>query len=474
MKENKFLKLIKTLDKKEVKAFQKYLVGLYGKQEKMILLFTYFYKDLKQDKQVRLPTEIYLQTKLFKRKQSTKVISNLYADLYKYLEEFLRWQKINTEADNYVKDRLQIEIYKERNLDKWFYDRIEKTKEKINNAPLDLWHYFKLFELNYTTYFKTSTEKHHSNTMTTLEKGVYFLDNFIISAKLTYECELKNKQQLQGFSPSNNWLLDDMLKTYPNKFDDNIYALTYLNALDLLKHGRTSDYHKLKATFEDKRSFLSAIDQLIILSLLLNFIAKKMRSDDLIKYSKDALALYKIGLKEHIIINNGELASIPFFNILNVACRLNEIEWAETFCKNYAHHLNTKEQSEAIKIANGILFFEKRKFENVLLELRDVSFKNIFYGTRARALILKSAVELNMGKFFIKAECDKFDQYLRRSEFLAENSLTAFKNFVQIVRLMFVNTKTKKNQLKTFINKQELWVYKNWIDKMVDNFKGPF
>ncbi len=472
MKENKFLKLVRTLDKKEIKAFQKYLVGLYGKQEKMMLLFNYFYKDLKRGNPSKLPTEAYLQNKLYRQKQSAKVIANLFADLYKYLEEFLRWEKINADADNYAKDKLQIEIYKERGLDDWFYNKIEKTRKSLNNAPLDMWSSLKLFELNHASYFKFSTEKHNHDALQLLKQGLANLDNFFIAAKLNYSCEINSIAHLNQHAAVDNWMIDYIVKLYPQKIKIHPYLNIYYLIFQLLKNSKEEVYFDLKNEFIHNRQVFNAENQLILLTVLLNFITKKVREGNL-AFSKDAFELYKIGIEEKISIINNEIGAVPFFNIINVACRLDEIDWAEKFLATYSIYLNSKNKMEIQKLARSIIYFEKRQYDKVLIQLRDIVFKNIFYETRARALIIKSLIEQGVSKSIIQSECDAFSQSLRRNELLADNPLTAYKNFVRLTRMIYVNKKTTKRQLINFLNNEQLFVYKAWLKDKVTNFKGP-
>ena len=471
MKENKFLKLIKTLDKQERKAFHKYLHGLYGKQEKMLRLFNYFHDSIKKDKKVELLNEDFLQNQLFDKKQSGKVIGNLFADLYKYLAEFLRWQKINADADNYEKDKLQIAIFKERGLDDWFYTKVEKVKSNVKKCPLDIWHYLKLMELNHIAYFKISTNKLETNAIY-LKNALYALDNFFISAKLNYECELRNKAQNLAFQAVENWLLETILEEYPEKVEANDYGLVYKHIRDLLKNENDEHYQKIKAIFINKRSSYSKVNQLIILIILQNYLIRKIRSNSL-PYPQEILDLYKIGLTEKILFFDNEIGSTTFFNILNIACRVGEIGWAEIFCNDYAIFLNKSHQIEAFKLAKGMIAFEKGAYNQVLIHFRDLTFKNVFYSTKARAFILKSLIELDEDKSLIAAECLSFNQFLRRNQILSEHILIAFTNFVSIIKMMHINKNTTKTQLHSFLKTNQLLVYRQWIETKINQYKNP-
>lgn len=152
---------------------------------------------------------------------------------------------------------------------------------------------------------------------------------------------------------------------------------------------------------------------------------------------------------------------------------MREVEWAEHFLENYSIYLNSRDKVEIKKLARSIIYFEKKQFGEVLIQLRDINFKNIFYETRARALIIRSLIEQEANRSIIQAECDAFSQSLRRNELLADTPLTAYKNFVRLTRMIYVNTKTSKKQLLDFLANEVLFVYKAWLLEKVDNFKGP-
>ena len=97
MTKGKFIQLLKTLDKKEIKAFSDYLNGNYGSQTQLLIVYEYILKYSKDYHAEKLKKEVALKKYFFPNGISLKILNNRLSNLNKYLEEFLLWEKMKRE-----------------------------------------------------------------------------------------------------------------------------------------------------------------------------------------------------------------------------------------------------------------------------------------------------------------------------------------------------------------------------------------
>ena len=452
MRESQFIQLLKTLDKKEQLAFKNYVKGIYSKKKKMIQLLEYVLKYSPSLNSIKLE-RTYINTNVFTTEAFLdKNLSNLISGLKIYLEEFLRWQKIKHKTESFEKDKLILDIYKERRLDKIFYKEIDKVIKKVEERPLDIWHNYQLMHLNYEKFFYTPTQKLKISDEE-LTKAKSYLELFYRNAsiKLTAEESLR-KLVLKSSLP--------VKKSY-NQTSDSFYD-SYQLLEDLLSNRTNLSYDKIKERVFQNLENLDEENQLVTTIYLLQYAINQIKKGNL-NFKAEIFELYKHLVESKLLFMDGYISHTDFNNIVEVACKSGEHEWGKMFIENYVDYLADFHKEETIKIGQAIIHFEEGNFVGVVEKLHDVSFSIIDHALRARWLLLCSLFELKNTSDSIESFANAFEQFLRREKTLNDTTIKGSLNLIRIIRKM-LKSKDKAKLLAEVQQTNPLF-YKAWLLK---------
>lgn len=452
MRESQFIQLLKTLDKKEQLAFKNYVKGLYSKKKKIIQLLEYVLKFNPSFTSEKLKRN-YINNHVFTTDAFLdKNLSNLNSGLKIYLEEFLRWQKIQHKTENFEKGKLMLDIYKERRLDKIFHKEVDKIIKKIERSPLDVWHNYHLMHLNYEKFFYTPTQKLKVSDEE-LTKTKYYLELFYRNAyiKLTTEESLR-KLVLKDALPVKN-----SYSQTPDSFYDSYQLLQ-----DLFSNSTNLSYDKIKEKVFQNLENLDEENQLVTTIYLLQYAINQIKTGNL-NFVTEIFELYKHLVESKLLFIDGYISHTDFNNIVEVSCKSGEHEWGKMFIENYVDYLADFHKEETIKIGQAIIHFEEENFVGVVAKLNEVSFSIIDHALRARWLLLCSLFELKDTSYSIEAFANAFEQFLRREKTLNDTTIRGSLNLIKIIRKMLKNR--DKAKLLTEVQQTTPLFYKAWLLK---------
>ena len=333
MKKGKFIQLLRTLDKKETKEFTNYLNGLYGTQLQMIATYHYIKSYNNNDYNSPKLNKSYAFENHFKKKGiALKVLTNHLSKLYRYLQEFLLWQKMKKERYHPPIQKMRLEILKERQLNRQFYTEVKKAIKHYSQHQSS-WKHLTLLELHELNTYNSDGNQYtikENRVRTTMES----LDRFYAIFKLKYAVELLNRNNILN-ETNIIWQLEStVLYAKKNKGKEQNYLDLYYQLVQLIKTEEWTVFLRLESylyqfDFEDKK------EGLMLLTFLVNYLLKAHRNGRL-DYAEKALELYQFGLKQKLMFANTVFPPIPFKNIVGLACILEKYTWARQFIETWA------------------------------------------------------------------------------------------------------------------------------------------
>lgn len=130
-------------------------------------------------------------------------------------------------------------------------------------------------------------------------------------------------------------------------------------------------------------------------------------------YFSEALGLYRQGLDKDLLREDGYLSAFTFSNIVIIAIRSGEVEWASTFIEQYQRQL-APHRREAIHALNAArLAYHENRHRDALLLLHQFSDRDFIHQLSAKILQLKIYYE--GGDFqLLSAHIKNTRAYLRR------------------------------------------------------------
>lgn len=467
MLNSKLILLLRGLKKEELKKFDFYLNRIYDKQNGAIKIFNHIKKYHPEYDSKKLEKK-YVFDKVFNNEiYKPRKITDIGSDLHLKLKEYLRWEEIKQAS--FISNLHNIEIFKKRKLDKFYFEEIYKANRQLNKERdkngLDMFHYLKSMLLYHQEYFSQSTKK------ISKEKGGIMgvmkqLDLFYIIAKLKYSCELLSRENILQESHQILWINE--LLEYCSRHEEDLMPLhkLYLVALFLIKEKKPEHYQKLNRLLFDNVQLISINDQLILFSYLVNYKVKDKENN----YYEELFSLYKSGLESGILLINDEIGYSHFNNIIVIACKAEEFDWVEEFINNYACKLNKKFKSAAVNISLAYLNFEKKEYEKVLTQIQEIECMDAAFSVRGRALVLRSYFELKEQENLILDYCKAFKVFLKREKILNKKTLSNYFKLISFVRKL-LSKKATKASLQKQIEQEPFFLFRKWVSEKINELK---
>ena len=449
-----FIQMFRSINAAERVAFRQYIVHFYGQHKAILTTFERVEKAVAEQRE---------QAFLLSIKKDKKTFNNL-SDLKKWLLEFLTVQEIKN--NSYDTQFLTLEALRKRKLTDVLVKKTKDLSQALtDNTGLNIWYAFMKLRLDHADYFNTENDKldNHQADMGQLLAG---LDNFYISAKLTYGAELYSRTSIlqENYEPK---LLAKILSLLNDdtSFNPIIYDL-YLPLIRLTRDKSETAYEDLKAfLLNDKR--LGRAEKLSILLYMLNFGAYKVRNGDK-TYIHKSFELAQIGVEQSLFTAVGHFPTRTFSNIVNIGSYMKEHDWTKKFIKDWFVHLNPNDKDIARDLALARVHFEEKEFDaaHALLS-KFVHRRNIHFSIDIRTLLARIYYEKEQKVDMQNNHCDALELYIRRIKNVDEALRKSALNFVKILRLL-IDEKPKQQILNTFNAQTEPVMYADWLTTKIE------
>jgi hypothetical protein len=455
---NDFISIYSAIELKEQSAFYNYIQCFYSNQKSVLAVYEEIILASSSENESALSAIRQAST-------NNKNRLNALADLKKWLLEFLAIQEIR--YNSFEAKFLKLEALRKRGLFDTFQQKSkELTSELEKQQDPCIRHLFWKARLSHLNYFSVPLDRlqDYQREMFDLMQD---LDDFYISAKLQYSAELYNRSKVLQ-DEYHIILLEEILALPKDRDSHNATILTLYKAmLDLAKNHSHEAYMHLKQFLIEKPQH-DALERQAILLNLLNYTARQIRTGDETIVS-ESFNLYQFGIKHSLFTVLGYFSTTTFLNIVNTACHLEEYPWVKNFINQHECQLSPNEKKETFQLAMARIFFEEKKYDQVIILLRDVNFNNISFELNIRLLELRAYYEMRHKypqEFILNANNNLYFKVFRSKkigEALQQNIL----NFVKMFRSL-VSKENKKQLLKELEKRQKAMICYDWIKMKIE------
>jgi hypothetical protein len=390
---------------------------------------------------------------LFEQMTKAKKYSDAYkrilmSKLQNVLEKFVFLEYSEIDKLNLAKTFREQKLYKNYVAQ---LNQLENEYELLTDNVDSLFLKIQLYEeqINKLTHLsKADIDSLHTLTL----KGDEYLDKYIVLLKLKTLNSLYNfkktndKEYVLGFET-------EILEIVGNdKFNEVLIILFYKNAFLLQSNNDETAFLFLKESLINKKVELSIEDKNEILSLLNNFCIRKINSQAF-EYFNELFSLYKFSVTEKLVIQNGVIPQTSFKNIVQIAIRVQDLEWAKSFIKEFKEYINEAEKENAFYFTSSMIYFSESNFSKAIKELSKVDFDKFHFDTEARILLCKCYYECEeldaLDSLIIS-----FKRLLQRKTNISKTILTLYKNFLKTLSVLY--TLHPRDKKKIFALKQEI------------------
>jgi hypothetical protein len=185
-------------------------------------------------------------------------------------------------------------------------------------------------------------------------------------------------------------------------------------------------------------------------------------------FLRDTFDLYRTGLDNRALFEQGRLSKFTFLNITTTALVLGEADWARDFIEQHSIALPPRERHALRSYALALCHLHTREHGPVLELLRDVDFgDDPLTGAAARAILLR--VHYEEGHLdSLESLLGSFDKYLRHHRKTLGYRYDNYANLLGFARrLLRVRSATERQQIRGDIEATAALAERAWLLRML-------
>lgn len=384
------------------------------------------------------------------------------SDTNKLLEKFIAQQARQAPEEQRHDDTSILRHHLRRGEHEIFERRMKKVKVREANTQFrDQDYYFDAFqteELN--NQFRLSTGKKDDSFPYMLD----MLDAFYVLSKLRYFCAMHTRGQILGRDYDFSFLDAIQTEIRSGRFDAFPLIRIY-DGIFRLERGAAGqeDYRQIMTLIRANRVHIPGDELRQLFGFILNYLLRESR-----KPNRDFLGETFERLKEMLVegfIYINDMIIAPYFSlILDLACKVEAYEWAESFIHVHADKLSHPEAAELVDYSLLLVWFHKGDYADVLQRIDRLKFKGTRNQLRRRSLKLRSLYQAGDAEGFLLMT-DAFGKFIKSKSDVGVAARTHYLNFVRnaekLGRIRF-NLKAVPKGMREELEVQEM-AYKEWV-----------
>ena len=393
MENSHLIAIMRTFSGKEARSLRKWLNSpAHNQREDVVQLFEYLMAG------AHLTEEKFLQKeRVFSRifdgepYDDAKLRQSMHF-LLKAIEEFLIYEELR---DDEVRSRMALSsVYRKRKLDKAFQKTINSVETLQEKAPYRDEHYLRneyLLQLEKYTFQEGKKRTAEMN----LQEVSDALDTTFLADKLRQSCLMIAHQAVYK-TRYNIGLLEEVLQHVkrPELMKHPAIAIYYNGYMAFTHEGNTHYFQSLRQEIQNNLHLFSHSEIRDIFLMAINYCIRKMNAGEA-AFVREAFELYRSGIEEGILIENGIISRFTFLNAIRIGLRLGEFDWVESFIPGHQANLLPKFRDTIVHYSNAKLLFEKKNYSAAMQLLVQVDYDDILLTLNAKSMLLKYILKAN-------------------------------------------------------------------------------
>ncbi|MDP4711592.1 MAG: hypothetical protein NWS63_10385 [Saprospiraceae bacterium] len=462
MENSQLVILLKSMDARELRAFRKWLLSpFHNQREDVIDLFDYImYRE-----------NLHREDQLEKEKIFKKIFPDTVYDdarlrqtvhfLMKALEGFLTYQEFSD--DEAAVNRALAAVYRRRQQEKSFLKTIRnlekiqeasvhRGEEHLRNEFLLHWERYKFYEGK-----KRSTDLH-------LQEVSDNMDIAYIASRLRQSCLMLAHQKVYKMDYDMG-MMDATLQYLETK------NLLHIPAIAIFYHGykaftneqEESHFRLLKQAISAHSTFFPPAEVREIYLMAINYCISRMNTGQK-SFVKEAFELYRLGVENEVLIENGLISRFTFRNIINTGTPLKEFDWLNHFVEKYQGCLEEKHRHNLVTFSLAKIHFEKREYRPAMQLLAQFEDDDMLTNLYGKAMLIQMYYEEDEYDA-LESLLESMRAYLKRKQVISYHK-DLYSNLIKYTRkLVKINpyNQQQKEQLADEIKNANPLPIKNWL-----------
>lgn len=481
MHNSKLLQVFKSFSDKEFKDFHKYLQYQVEKDNNIFLLFEIIKDNQNDFNSIKLEKAKVFKALFGAKKYQDIKVRELMSALGKQAEQFLILEE--QKGRDFYNQIALLKQFRKRDLSKQFTQQIKTLESIIEKDPF-------LNTENHKREFLLADEKNNffeKQQIRAYDEAISLknenFDKYYYSTKLKNLCELINRNNILN-AEYKTTLADDVIeivKHNKNVLLDVPAIHCYFEIYHLLK--TDNNVEQFNKTFNILNQYQKSFTEGELKSMyayLLNYCIQHVNKG-IVGFTPKLFELQKLLLQNKVLLENNQLSHISYRNIVSIAIKLKEYEWAEKFIDDYKDLVSENYKENAYNLSKSNLFYAQENYSETIYLLNQVEFTDVYYACFAKVTLLKAYYalkEMETLDYFVSS----FQLYLKRNKEVSINFKKSSENFLKhFKKLMLIlkqldfkeNDKIEKKikALKTNLSQEKIMANKAWLLEEIDKIK---
>jgi hypothetical protein len=386
----------------------------------------------------------------------------LLSELLGHIETFLAYNNYFTAAENVALQAAN--AYRKRGLDKHFNQCLQSAYNQWEQQPnrhTEYWNANAAIAYERYQYLSVGRRTEPLNLQDVSDQT----DLAYMANKLRHACFARTHQAV--FKTDYQFgLLDAVIEYLSNKTELLAHPAIglYYYCYHFLLHQDSDTYFQ---TFKQEllaKSQQLPEDEVRNLHLLaINYCIKRINQMDT-PYMKEALDLYKSALAGNLLLEYGQLSHFAFNNIVAIALRSDETDWAAEFIKKYAEKIEKKHQTATYHLNSARVAYVQGKHDEALLHLQKADYKDLINNLIAKTLQLKIYYEMGEADA-LDAHLQSMQTFIRRQRIIGYHKIN-YLNIIKYAKKLAThnqNDKKERAKLADQISGEQYMTEREWF-----------
>jgi hypothetical protein len=468
MQKSKPIRILQSLSAWELKSLDEYIRSpFFNKNKRVLEAWEFIYGFAPDFIDKRLTMESCFGAVFPEETFQAQKLRYLMTDLTRLIEGFLVYQ--SQESRPYERGISLLEAFEQRGLEKDFQETYRKLEKKALAEELkesdQFLQRFLLAEKKYL--FEVKNQKRSAQS--TVDEVITPLDQFYLSKKLRYACELINRANVLN-QDYNLFLIREINQTIPDfsHLQHHLIRLYHITLQTLIDGDNEDHFFQLKKLLVENYGQISQDEIRNLYAFALNYCIKKLNTGKS-EFAQQIFELYQILVEKRIIFEHGVLPVPHFKNTVTIGTRMQAYEWVEAFIENYHSFLPPEEAQNAYTYNMAYLQFSRGNYRRVKRLLNTVEFTDVFYQTDAKTTLIKTYYELGEYEPLIYL-LGSFKVYLKRNQQLSDYQRKLYLNLIKITWALVkyqVGEKITIDQIKERMDRMPNIAGKQWVSQKI-------
>jgi hypothetical protein len=389
------------------------------------------------------------------------------SQLLAQMEQFWLYQEKMSDPElNAVQ---KVALYRKRNLPRHGQTALREARQILADSPWrNAVHYHHENLLEWEMYMQSTAEKRTE--ALNLQENTDLIDLVYLSRKLQLVCLIRSHEAVYKtqyrvgmldaiLQEAERWLHYPAVGLY-------FYCYQFLHAPDAPE--ANAFFSHFSALLQEHSKAMPRDEMRTLYLLAINFGIKKS-NESAEGWLNATLSLYKNALENQFLIENGNLSKFAFSNIIGIALRVGEIDWAEDFVHQYTPALERQWRDTTASLALARIAYTRTQYRTALLHLQRSDYKDLIHSLTAKTLQMKIFYETSEWNL-LESHLKSMHTYLRRHTSFGYHHKN-FGHIIQYTRMLMQRSKDERKVPRSLyqeIAAENPLTEKEWLLKMAE------